>query len=577
MKNKFSILCLVSLALTAAGVQAQEDDCETTFAYGDKKINVTPSGGGPVLKGWLMTVPDGDSFTTPIYAGVKAKKPENGTLAGLVKVAYKNDQLSVAYEMLDGFVISETTLYVSDKKAASTASGDYEKHQHPNLVRADTDSYVLDASAYAGKKLHVAALAVVCGGSGGGTDPGECDASKASWVGAWQDSIIYKAGNIVQHDGSSYINTCCESTEGVPPPVDMVPARCWELVAAKGEDGEAGPQGPTGEPGAAGPQGPTGPQGLKGEPGEPGTPGEKGADGAPGPQGERGPIGPTGPQGEKGDKGTDGKDGERGERGSTGPQGDVGVQGPTGAEGPRGLTGPMGPIGPTGPQGQKGEKGERGPTGSQGLQGLRGIAGPMGPIGPTGPQGLQGVPGICSCPSSSSVPLYASSVAPAPFVAGQCYEGDFMVGLDTDGQIVCRDAGGLCRTAFALGGTKLTDILPTTLWGWQLSVSKGETLTQPIYISAVGNDLSKAVKVGELTVKFEAQKVTVTFTMTGDAAMSATRLYVGESNVATALPENYGNAHEGLNRAVVDSYEVNVSSETVSLNIVAQAVVCDKK
>lgn len=152
-----------------------------------------------------------------------------------------------------------------------------------------------------------------------------------------------------------------------------------------------------------------------------------------------------------------------------------------------------------------------------------------------------------------------------------------MVGLDTDGQIVCRDAGGLCRTAFALGGTKLADILPTPLWGWQFNVSKGETLTQPIYVGAAGNDLSKAVKVGELTVKFEAKKVTVTFTMTGNAAMSATRLYVGENNVATALPENYGNAHEGLNKAVVDSYEVNVSSETVSLNIVAQAVVCDKK
>jgi hypothetical protein len=657
MKKKFSFLCLMSLALAAAGGHAH-DDCETAFAYGDKKINVTPSGGGPVLKGWLMTVPGGGSLTSPIYAGATPKNSAGGTLAGHVKVTYQDNQLAVAYEMLDGFVISETTLYVSDKKAASTAGGDYEEHHHPDLGRADEDSYAVDAAAYAGKKLHVAALAVVCGDSGAVS--GECDASAIKWVGAWQDNLVYKAGDVVQHDGSSYVNTCCESAEGVPPSMDMVPVRCWDIVAAKGEDGELGPQGPTGlagEPGATGPQGPTGEPGAKGDPGEPGQPGEKGD---PGDQGERGPVGPTGPKGDKGqagptgpqgpagESGAKGDPGERGPAGPTGPQGDRGLdgqagvtgpQGPTGEpgakgeRGPAGPTGPegkkgadgqtgptgapglkgdpgeRGPIGPTGPKGDKGtdgkmgeigptgpqgfqgapgkdgprgERGPTGPTGPKGTQGLPGIAGPMGPIGPTGPQGLQGIPGkdgVCTCPSAA--PLFSSALsfeaAPAPFVAGQCYEGDFMVGLDEAGQIICRDAGGLCRTAFAFGAARLDEILPTTLWGWQISVSKGEILTQPIYVGAAGNDLSKAVKVGELTVKREEKKVTVTFTMTGAAAMSATRLYVGESDIATAIPENYGNAHEGLNRAVVDSYEVNVSSEAASLKIVAQAVVCDKK
>ncbi|WP_417912595.1 hypothetical protein [Candidatus Electronema sp. TJ] len=600
MKSKFSILCFVSLALTASDVQAYAGDCKTVFAYGDKNINVIIKGGSPGLSGWLITVPYRSSFTAPIY--VRLKHQNNNKLAGFVKVEYKDGQLSVVYDMLKGFVINETTLYVSDKKTASM--GHYEIHHHPKLDRADKDSYAVDASAYSERKLYLAAMAVVCGGSGGGTDPDECNTEELSWAGAWQDNVIYKTGNIVQHDGSSYINTCPESTEGVPPPLDMVPARCWDLVAAKGEEGKLGPQGPvgpTGEPGAVGstgPKGEKGQQGEKGDKGEKGDPGIQGLMGPQGKQGERGERGPTGPAGEKGDPGIQGLmgptgpqglQGEKGERGLTGPKGDKGENGQQGKKGEKGDQGPTGPQGekgergPTGTAGEKGAKGDRGPvgpTGPQGLQGLRGIAGPMGPIGPTGPQGLQGIPGkdgVCTCSPSKLLLASRTDSDFVPFVAGQCYEGDFMVGLDARGQIICRDAGGGCRTAFAFGSTKLDEILPATLWGWQLSISKGETVTQPIYTSAAGNDLSKAIKVGTLTVRFQDSKVRVTFTMTGDAAMSATHLYVGESNVATTLPGNYGNAHDGLNRAVVDSYEVNVSSEAASLNIVAQAVVCDKK
>ncbi len=152
-----------------------------------------------------------------------------------------------------------------------------------------------------------------------------------------------------------------------------------------------------------------------------------------------------------------------------------------------------------------------------------------------------------------------------------------MVGIDSSGQIICRDAGGTCRTAFAFGPTELDDILPSSLWGWQISINKGQTLNQTIYSGAAGNDLSQAVKVGELTIKYEGSSVTATFTMTGSVAMSATHLYVGVSNVATVRPEQYGNAHEGLNHAAIDSYEVRVSGDEASLKIVAQAVVCNKK
>jgi hypothetical protein len=152
-----------------------------------------------------------------------------------------------------------------------------------------------------------------------------------------------------------------------------------------------------------------------------------------------------------------------------------------------------------------------------------------------------------------------------------------MVGVNENGQIICRNAGGSCRTAFVFGPTTLASVLPTNLWGWQLNVGKGQTVTQPLYAGAIDNNLSKAVKVGELTATYEGKKVSVTFKMTGDLGMSATHLYVGERNVPTALPEQYGNAHEGLNKALIDSYEINVSGQAASLNVVGQAVVCAKK
>jgi hypothetical protein len=152
-----------------------------------------------------------------------------------------------------------------------------------------------------------------------------------------------------------------------------------------------------------------------------------------------------------------------------------------------------------------------------------------------------------------------------------------MVGVDENGWIICRDAGNSCRTAFGFGQTELNDILAANLWGWQININKGQTLTQPIYTSATENDLSKAVNVGTLTVKYEGTKVSVTFKMTDDVGMRATHLYVGATNVATPLPNQYGNLHEGLNKAFIDSYEVNVSGDAAHLKVVAHAVVCDKK
>ncbi len=516
--KKIAALCLATLLLTAGGMQAEEPDCGTAYAYGEKKFNETP-GGEPWERGWQITVPDGSSFAAPIYAGFEKNKVNSGTVVGVLSVRYENGLLNLAFAMLNGYTMSGTSFYLGDKKAPTTAHGQYGKYYHADLNGSAADSYELDVSSYNGNTLYLAAAqATVCAGDDSGED---CAAKPLSWQGAWQESVVYAAGSIVQRSGSSYVNTCCESTAGVEPILDHAPVGCWDLLAAKGEQGEVGPIGPIG------PQGP---------------------------KGDTGAVGPAGPQGDKGDKGDTGE------------------------------------TGPVGPQGLKGDKGDIGPAGPRGLTGATGAQGPAGPQGPQGPQGAtgpQGPAGVCTCPSTSttsdfSLATYSMSASLAePEItsasATQCYEGDFMVGLDEKGWIICRDAGGSCRTAFTYGQTELNDILFTNLWGWQLALNQGQTLKQPMYTKAADNDLGKAVKVGELTAAYLGDKVSVTFKMTAEAAMSATYLYVGETNIGTTLPSQYGNAHEGLNKALVDSYEISVSGAAASLKIVAQAVVCDKK
>jgi hypothetical protein len=83
------------------------------------------------------------------------------------------------------------------------------------------------------------------------------------WKGSWDPQFQYASGDVVDHNGSSYVTM-------EPVPGDEPPGTAWHLMAAAGRDG------------AAGATGPTGPQG---------------ADGLPGATGAVGPIGPAGPQG----------------------------------------------------------------------------------------------------------------------------------------------------------------------------------------------------------------------------------------------------------------------------------------
>jgi len=76
-------------------------------------------------------------------------------------------------------------------------------------------------------------------------------------------------------------------------------------------------------------------------------------------------------------------------------------------------------------QGQPGEQGPMGPEGPAGPQGPEGPAGPQGPAGPAGPQGLPGP---------------AGEALSQTLAEQRCPDGQYMIGLDAEGSIIC--AGG---------------------------------------------------------------------------------------------------------------------------------------
>lgn len=109
----------------------------------------------------------------------------------------------------------------------------------------------------------------------GGTGPtgptGPTGADAPQWSGTWNASDTYVTGDIVYHDGSSYI-AIATSTNQEP---NTAPLK-WSLVASRGEVGFTGATGATGLAGATGPTGATGITGATGTTGPTGPTGASG-------------------------------------------------------------------------------------------------------------------------------------------------------------------------------------------------------------------------------------------------------------------------------------------------------------
>ena len=116
-------------------------------------------------------------------------------------------------------------------------------------------------------------------GTAGPTGPTGPTGPPPNWTGAWDFQRAYKVGDLVAHEGKSYV-----ALADIPIG-ELLPGHPehWQLVADKGA---TGPTGSAGAPGTAGPTGPTGPAGTAG------GAGTAGATGATGPTGATGATGP---------------------------------------------------------------------------------------------------------------------------------------------------------------------------------------------------------------------------------------------------------------------------------------------
>ncbi|MCI5120181.1 MAG: hypothetical protein D3908_03115, partial [Candidatus Electrothrix sp. AUS4] len=121
MMSAIEFTCPVDMALPP--VEESCGSAETAYALGDTTfidLGITNA-----RWGWQVTVDNGDDFTKPIYAGAGQNDITKGTEVGELAVSYLNGKLTVTYQMLDGFVMEDLHLNVSEDDLVSIAPGSY--------------------------------------------------------------------------------------------------------------------------------------------------------------------------------------------------------------------------------------------------------------------------------------------------------------------------------------------------------------------------------------------------------------------------------------------------------------------
>ena len=152
----------------------EQTECETFFAKGDNDDASCFLEDGFNRWGWTNGPLSTGEYTFDLYAGAGQCDIEKGTLVGVLTINY--DELTgiaeIGFEMLEGFVLSETHLYIgnepypTNKKGDPTVAPGQFPYQH-ELDEVAFDSYTINNLS---GEIYVIGHGVVCADDNGGDD-----------------------------------------------------------------------------------------------------------------------------------------------------------------------------------------------------------------------------------------------------------------------------------------------------------------------------------------------------------------------------------------------------------------------
>ncbi len=169
--------------------EEEEDTCETLFAFGDNEDSTCFIDDGFNRWGWTIgPITDGD-YTFDLYAGAGQCDTERGTHVGALSVTYNETEgtVDVNFDMLEGFVLNETHLYIGNDPYPignngqdTVAPGQYPYQNQ--LEDASSDSYsISDISG----EIYIIAHGVVCDAPDDEEEDDEDDDDDGGNVGAF--------------------------------------------------------------------------------------------------------------------------------------------------------------------------------------------------------------------------------------------------------------------------------------------------------------------------------------------------------------------------------------------------------
>ena len=147
-----------------------EESCETLFARGkdDQSECFLDSDYSFNRWGWTIGPLSEGDCTFELYAGAGQCDTDKGTLVGYLKISYSEGTATVKYEMLEGYTLNETHLYIgnepypTDKNDNVTVAPGQYPYKHA-LEGASADEY--SVSGLSGD-IYVIAHGVSCTGDG---------------------------------------------------------------------------------------------------------------------------------------------------------------------------------------------------------------------------------------------------------------------------------------------------------------------------------------------------------------------------------------------------------------------------